>query len=189
MGSKLGQCPNRRCCSARRRLVVAQFAANPVKTEQFVESTLGINAVKTRSSSLNESFNLPSKATFFSSQCACPTVSAGNLPRAMFIVLPRSLSHAEQGDVLAAFFSPQQLGKRFLFPFFRVSDIRSYAAVMLRQTRNEADRAISAKLAIRLISSNEEIGWIVMGGNSLGGISRGFQGGLINWVFGTRADP
>ena len=65
----------------------------------------------------------------------------------------------------------------------------SYAAVMLRQTCSEADRAISAKLAMRLISSHEEIGWIVMGGNSLGGISRGFQGGPINWVFGTRADP
>ena len=70
-----------------------------------------------------------------------------------------------------------------------MSDIRSYAAVMLRQTCSEADRAMSAKLAIRLISSDEEIGGIVMGGNALGGISRGFQGGPINWVFGTRADP
>ena len=77
----------------------------------------------------------------------------------------------------------------FCFLFLRVSDIRSYAAVILRQTCSEADRAISAKLAIRLISSNEEIGWVVIGGNSLGGISRGFQGGPINWVFGTRADP
>ena len=59
----------------------------------------------------------------------------------------------------------------------------------LRQTCSETDRAMSAKLAMRLISSNEEIGWIVMRGNSLGGISRGFQGGFINWVFGTRADP
>ena len=49
-------------------------STGPQLTEQSVESTLGADAVKTRSSSLNESFNLPSKATFFSSQCACPTV-------------------------------------------------------------------------------------------------------------------